>query len=250
MVSSTESSTVDRGVDRSRARLGPAPRHIFVAPLRALALALCVGVAGCELITGSIEYRRVEFSSLYFDSFVLALRDDGVLMVRAQMPDTVLTLDLDERIPVMVSTSSGDVERVGLYHLTCPVGSFFRGFDCHGFSIYLADSYNAELLKARVREIGGREVRLTGSWAVLVREPRLVARQARAADSWPGVEFATLSYWICQCAIRSLLGAPLFLNEGPPRRGDGILQFVSGDTIRARYTNPSGTQLESMLVVP
>lgn len=219
--------------------------------LVACTFAGAASVASCELFTAPIQFERPELVALEIDEFALALRDDGVMLVRAILPDTLMELSDDERVAVIVAASSGDRERLGLYHLTCPVGSPFRGFHCHKFSIHLSAGYDADRLRDRVRAIGGREVRLTSTWLVVVGEFRRIVSFAKDADNWPGVEFASLSYSLCYgCNLKSFLTGPLPLDVGAPNTGDGILQFVRGDTIRVRYENPSGSVLGVGIVVP
>ncbi|MEX2182284.1 MAG: hypothetical protein WD771_09600 [Gemmatimonadaceae bacterium] len=208
-------------------------------------------VAACGLFTAPVEYEQPELVSLEIDQLAIAIRDGGVLVVIAELSDTVLELSGNERVALEVSTSGGDSERLDLYHLTCPVGSPFRGFHCHDFSIALLAGYDSVALRHRVRAIGGREVRLTNRWLVVVNHPLRIALFARDAAAWPGVGSSSLSYSTCPgCSLKAFLRGPIALENGAARLRDGILQFVSGDTIRARYTNPAGSAIEVVRVAP
>jgi hypothetical protein len=57
---------------------------------------------------------------LVFDDLTTVLRQDGLLEISALPADTSFRLAHGQRVPVELSTSSGDIESVDLYRFLCP----------------------------------------------------------------------------------------------------------------------------------
>ena len=230
------------------------------------ALTVVAVMAGCADLLGPRRTVRPALSSLSFDDLFTNLRDSGVLYVDAVPADVSFRLKPSQRVPIEITVSSGDTERVGLYRQFCPFTDRGEHFYCFQFVIFMCcgpfPEHLVTTLADRVAAIGGRFdlVAATGWFGgVTLFSPDDVVKQARDAASWPGVEYTELSWPICiseaggggSCASTApFLAVPLPVDTGPAVPGDGILQVRLGDTVVATYDQPTGAVLQARVLVP
>ncbi len=216
-------------------------------------VAMATILTACDAFTAPpIRFEHPEVYGLEFDPFLMKLDENGVLFVQSELVDQTFTLEEHQRVPVELTTSAGDVERIPLYHMTCPVGSPFRGFYCFNFIIWPHDWYDPQGFAVRARALGVIPIRHGSTWSMVILDYRRVAIVARAMRAWPDVWIADMDYPICDsfCDPRRWLTGPIPVTTGVPKPRDGTVQIATGDTVRVRYTNPSGGTFQVELVVP
>lgn len=181
--------------------------------------------------------------------------DGGVLWLMGSPSDTSFRLLRKQRVPVQLSSSSGDREDLGLYRLDCPGRAGGYIFRCFRFNISFTEEYDMAEIERRVAAIGGRFAIRSSSFAsIVIFDPDAVNRHARDAGSWPGVWYSWFAGIGCHpagCPTQyNHLTLPVRVDHGPPVPGDGTLQVSPGDTLRYTYTQPTGQTLEVTLRVP
>jgi hypothetical protein len=221
-----------------------------------LVATLAAASPGCGSLLGDdpTTFVRPALEILDIDGFESRLTGGGFLMVYALAEERSLTLGPRERIPITVTTTSGDFEQVGIYHVYCPPGRRRAGgFDCFRFLIRMQDQNDITEIAPYVAAIGGRFVTIspTGKWATIVLfEPVNIIRQARAAATWPGVADTDVASAPCFASVCTNLYVPIRIDAGTPEPGDGTIQVQPRDTVRVRYQQPETGSLEDFAVVP
>lgn len=219
------------------------------------ALILQTFAAACDYPFGPDEGEVLPtLTRISFADLGNTLNDGGVLWLMGLPSDTSFRLLRKQRVPVQLSSSSGDHEEFGLYRLDCPGREGGYIFRCFRFSISFAEEYDMAEIERRVAAIGGRfYIRSSSLASIVVFDPDAVMRHARDAGSWPGVWYSWFAGIGCidLCPpIFNELTLPVRVDHGPPIPGDGILQVSPGDTLRYTYTQPTGQTLEATLRVP
>ncbi len=222
--------------------------------VRTLVAASGVVMFACSRSTEPIVQVHPLLTSAGVDDFTSAFVDWGLVAVSALPADTSYRPGPRDRIPVAVTSSSGDTESVGLSSIVC--GQPPTLYACRQLELQMDSGYQAQQLRLAMDQIPARFtlVSVTGQVAgVWVFEPASLDNAIEILSRQPGVKHVGLALISSVggggSASPYLEGAlPLdFLRVVP---GDGHLQARSGDTLTVTYDQPNGTQLRSQFVVP
>ena len=191
------------------------------------------------------------------DVFAPRLGSGGFIVIGAQPADTSFRLSVDRRVPVELSSSSGDQESPALYRATCPARERGPKYTCFEFIVYMRSGVSVRTIRDRVEGMGGRlaSVSPLESWAnVIVFDLVNMIARSRAALDWPGVEAVATEVAFCvgattACSLSNLAIA-VAVDTGSARPFDGVLQVGSLDTVSIRYRQPGRALLETRLFVP
>ena len=239
---------MDRGYG-GRRRRAPWPRALGLS-------ALLVATDSCADLFGPGGVDRPELERIEIG---LAL-GSGFITVDGFPVDHGFRLGYGQRLPVDITTSSGDRERAELYRRYCPTRVGYGVYDCFRFDVMLRNGASIEDLPERVAAIGGRLVLYgvcsdQGCWwggslvTVVLFSPDHLINTARRVREWPGVQIvdlhhtgvcpfggcSPLPYWELTVPVPATVGAAV--------AGDGVVQVSSGDTLVALYRQPSGSTL-------
>lgn len=215
-------------------------------------------VIACADLFGPDPIVRPQLRQLFIDDLVTRLRDGGILYVEAFPTDTTFRLEIGQRVPVQVNTTSGDREDAGLYRLLCPPRDRGDHYRCFDFVVFMREGYDVRTVGDRVSAMNGRFqlVASSGRFAsVTLFDPEDLVRRARSARAWPGVLFTELTGIICHpdvpnCTSLSDLLVPVPVDSGAATLDDGIIQVRTGDTVTVTYAQPGGGVLEARVIVP
>jgi hypothetical protein len=172
--------------------------------------------------------------------------------------DTAFRLKSNQRLPVEITTTSGDRETAGLRRYLCPPRERGPHFSCFDFLIVMQAGFDVRSVAGQLAAVGGRFnlVSSSGTMAgVVLFSPDDLVRHARDARSWLGVAYTELSFpfcaeWAPGCLSLSQLAAPVPVDSGAAVPGDGIVQVRSGDTVVVAYRQPGGQLLDARRAVP
>lgn len=231
----------------------------MTVPRGLLATALIAASAACaEPPTyGSNGARAIE--GLAVDWFAPPVHPGGVLSIEAMLSDTLTPLSKGEGLPLVIASSRGDLERVGLRSLLCPIRAEggYRHY-CLGLVVTMKPGNDVLEIEPRLREWGGR-FRLVAPRrqfaSVLVIQREDVVSRVKDIETWPGVQSAyfegrpAFAFGAPQVSLRALLHTTLAVESSPVRVGDGVVQAVPGDTIYLSYRQPSGAMLTVSTIV-
>jgi hypothetical protein len=215
--------------------------------------ALCLS-ASCGDVLGSLGFARPELSRLSISDSFARLVQGGLLYVDGFPVDTSFRLDRRDRVLVELVTSAGDRETLNLFRAKCPPRARGPYYECFQYSMMMRGGSTAQDVAPLVQAAGDRFTYVSESGAlanVTVFDAGATIPHAQAARIWPGVSLVLLSQtaWPAEAPPpsdrRGWLRAPMRVDSGAVRLADGVLQVRSGDTIRARYTQPSGSVLTS-----
>jgi len=255
-------STTPSKVKARAQRCGAAQPRTCTSRVRLGLLVVIVGLvaAACTDLFGPRGVATPLLADLAFDDLHSDLKAGGLVYISASPADTAFRLQQAERVPVEITTSSGDRENPGLYRAYCPFTDRGSHYECFRFDIHMLPGSDAWTLAERVAAIGGRFdlVSVTGDLAgVTVFSPDRLVSKARAAGSWPGVYYTELSFPFCvvepgsACgALQMFLSVPVPIDSGRVIPGDGTLQVRSGDTVTVTYRQPAGQLLQARAVAP
>lgn len=218
-------------------------------------IALCLATVSCGSWLEPARRPTPDLVSIGYDGRS-RLGPGGVLIISGFPSDTSYRLDRDDLI-LEISTSTGDTVVAQFRRAFCPVRE--RGFRyfCSDFLVVMESGLNTSTLLRLVSEIGGR---FGGSGpggpvgSITVISPNGIAARVQEAERWPGVAMATFSRILCdagtRCFSRSQIESIVPVEIGSPVSGDGVLQVMPRDTIRARYERAGSGIRETIFVVP
>lgn len=223
-------------------------RHRAVRHLRfAQAAVLASALVSCDAITGP-ALERTELASLAFGT-ISAVADSSAIVLVARPRSIQFRLAPDERIPITVSTSSGDVERVLLFDEAGGQGTPWDGYFSRVAFLVAANPGTAEALDHRLRQRGLVPAPVTNSpnaRLAISFDPGRIVDAVEEVSRWPEVDFVDFEYGrFFTFGTPNGLAGPLRTAFGVPRAGDGVLQVAPGDTLFARYAQPSGGTLRA-----
>lgn len=175
--------------------------------------------------------------------------DSGVLIVMGEPTDSALRLGDRERLRVVVTSTRGESETLEFWRHVCD------GFRiCTDLSILMDEGRNVREVESLLAQVPARfqQVAYSGSFGgARVFEPDRVGAAMAVLRSRGGVKSVDRS------VIGGTSAPPLWLvlasapvDAAQPVPHDGIVQALQGDTIRVKYTQPSGAFLEYALAVP
>ena len=231
-------------------------RHLSVGAL-ASACSFLLLASGCSDLFESANTLQPSLSSLTIDRARLA--DGGLLYVLGLPTDTSFRLHDADHVPVVVVATTGDSEQLWLRRALCPARERSPYYECYQYDLMMAGGSSATDIAPLVTAAGDRFTFISPSGAlanVTVFDPDQTISHARSAQGWPGVAMVLLAQGASgpggfSSDPRSWLRAPLRVDTGVARPGDGVLQITSGDTVLAEYLQPGGVTLTSSpAVVP
>lgn len=218
-----------------------------------VAAAFVLMTGSCDAFT-AVTAATHEVDELGFASALISLRNNGAVVVIGRLARSGVHLGIDRRVRAIVSASSGDVERVDLWHEAGGRGTAWKAyFSTAAFSVTTKSAVDIEAFERKVQAAGLVPVRLglSNIYFVIVFEPLRVAQIAHELSRWPEMAIVELAQGIVYSSdVDRGIVAPLRLRYGAPRRSDGILQVAPGDTLRASYVNPGGDTLFATMLVP
>lgn len=214
----------------------------------------CALAAGaCEVFTGP-QSVRTYVSRLEFAVSAPMLRDSGAVVVAAYPRDPDFELSRDERVRLIVTSSSGDRESLMLWHEGGARGTYHEGFFSTLGMFYTAeDGVDLFALEAKFRARGlsyWRPGDFTRSYQVIAFDPMHIAQLANELARWPETRFISFAIGPAFTDGGNALAAPLLLTFARPRRSDGVLQAAPGDTLRAIHVSPAGDTTQATIVIP
>jgi hypothetical protein len=190
-----------------------------------------------------------------FSDYPASLRDGGAIVVSGELDRDGVNLGANRRIQVTITTSGGDIERIGLWHARGGRGTAWDlYFSTLAFEVVGASGVDAVEFEQRFRDRGLVPVRLSMGWLqyqILTFDPLRIAQVAAEVRRWSEVAILEMTPGlIFSTHLDRGVVAPLKVQYHQPRRRDGVLQVALGDTLRAQFVNPNGDTLHAMTVMP
>ena len=222
-----------------------------------------LALAACADLFGPSGEVRPEMRTLMFSSLLMGMAT-GVIDVMAVPADSCFRLEPDQRVPVELTTSSGDHESVALFRRLCPMRESSRAWNCFRFNVMMEAGQDVLSTRSRAAAAGAHVERLgicvpgacqfeTSSGNVVQFSPDDLIENARAAHAWPGVQEAGLLFAFgvelpggggVTDTDRAVLMLPVRVDTaGAVQAGDGRLQLRFTDSVTVRYRQPSGATL-------
>ncbi len=177
-----------------------------------------------------------------------ALRPFGALVVYAVPADPSFTLGRNDRIPVSVRTSVGDVETVMVKSRYCWTSDGAQ-YVCDVFYVGLQGGDHAEQLQPYLAEVPARYTWISSGGhaaAIQILDGSLEDAMTRAR-TWPDVR------WVERSSVGHIAGGPpstgdalagaLAFDVAGAAPGDGHVQARAGEEIVIEYRQPDGTIL-------
>ncbi len=208
-------------------------------------LAAALGTTGCldQLLGNDAPGVQPAFIA---DGSVSVQWGVTIFTVTAFPRDSVTPFPRDVRVPVTVTTSAGDTERLFLSRDVCPGIS-----SCHSLRIDLADGTDFERLSGRLDRRGARFTSLSAhrtSGTLFVFEPDEVP----AVSAWLARQSGVQSAYLAQLGVVGRMsrrtehtrlkgGMRLAERTGAVHPNNGHLDIRLGDTVTITIAQPDGS---------
>lgn len=183
---------------------------------------------------------------------------EGVLRVGGWVGDATFVVAASSEFEIALESSSGDREITGLRKSLCGPSSAGDWWLCDRLIVEMEVGYAPGDIYYHVRAYGARftSVSPLGLSAGIQLFDHSLDQALRDSRRWPGVEQTYYGYVGFledvppqEIASRRLT-APIRLDPRPPILRNGVLEAYAGDTIRAIYSQPDGSVLTHMWVLP
>ncbi|MEX2181476.1 MAG: hypothetical protein WD771_05500 [Gemmatimonadaceae bacterium] len=171
--------------------------------------------------------------------------DGGLIGVAAQPLDLDYRLPVGTVIPIDIITSAGDSEVVRIGFGYCHDRRKWI-YECQRLTVTMRDGRDPREAEAIVRSLGGRWIGNDVPGRDFYYTLGSLDRTLLAVRQYSGVRSANLHYATTEPASFEILGqyyiGALKFTHGGPRPRNGIVTARPGETVRARYSQPDGSE--------